>query len=297
MSILYVYTTKEYEGLVTDILNENKVIFELNNFDLVCFKGVEICHFNTQGLDNNTRDFLIKATKYGSKIEPLACYLDSKLGFTETVFLNDNYFLHQKSFSILSSTVNIMIKRYCDLLMALLVGIIAIPIGLITAMLIKLESPGPIFFKQKRTGRYNEEFEVIKFRSMRTDAESGGAKWASKNDSRVTRVGRFIRKTRIDELPQLINVLQGDMSMIGPRPEREVFIKNLELEIPYYRFRHSVRPGITGLAQTKYPYGASVEDAFWKHKYDIFYIKNQTAWLDFKILILTVKTVFFGTGR
>ncbi|MCD9508982.1 sugar transferase, partial [Photobacterium phosphoreum] len=123
------------------------------------------------------------------------------------------------------------------------------------------------------------------------------AQWASKNDARVTRVGKFIRKTRIDELPQLINIIKGEMSLIGPRPEREVFIEELEKTIPYYRFRHAIKPGVTGLAQVKYAYGASVEDAVWKHKYDIYYIKHQSLMLDIKVILLTVKTVVFGMGQ
>lgn len=132
---------------------------------------------------------------------------------------------------------------------------------------------------------------------MRNDAEKNGAQWASKNDARVTRVGKFIRKTRIDELPQLINILKGEMSLVGPRPEREVFIKDLETQIPYYRFRHAIKPGVTGLAQVKYAYGASVEDAIWKHKYDIHYIKHQSLGMDLKIILRTVKTVLFGMGQ
>ena len=202
-----------------------------------------------------------------------------------------------KAFSILSRRSNRVIKRILDLFFVALLSVIAIPVGIITAVAIKKESPGPVFYRQKRVGQYNQEFEVIKFRSMRADAEKNGAQWASKNDSRVTRVGNFIRKTRIDELPQLINVLKGEMSMVGPRPEREVFIKELETVIPYYRFRHAVKPGITGLAQVKYPYGASVEDAVWKHKYDIYYIKHQSFFMDAKILLLTVKAVLFGMGQ
>ncbi|HBQ44585.1 MAG TPA: hypothetical protein DD716_02915, partial [Thiomicrospira sp.] len=137
----------------------------------------------------------------------------------------------------------------------------------------------------------------IKFRSMSVCAEKDGAKWADENDSRVTRIGKLIRKTRIDEIPQLWNVFVGDMNLIGPRPEREVFIKDLEKKISYYRFRHSVRPGITGYAQVKYPYGASVEDAKWKHRYDIYYIKYQSFWFDIKIILMTVKVVLFGMGR
>ena len=132
---------------------------------------------------------------------------------------------------------------------------------------------------------------------MRVDAEAEGAQWASENDSRVRKVGAFIRKTRIDELPQLFNVIRGDMSMVGPRPEREVFIKELEKEIQYYRFRHAVKPGLTGLAQVSYPYGASLEDAIWKHKFDIHYIKHHSTLLDMKIFLKTVKVVLFGLGR
>ena len=132
---------------------------------------------------------------------------------------------------------------------------------------------------------------------MHNDAEKDGAQWASKNDARVTRVGKFIRKTRIDELPQLINILKGEMSLVGPRPEREVFIKDLETQIPYYRFRHAIKPGVTGLAQVKYAYGASGEDAIWKHKYDIHYIKHQSLRMDLKIILRTVKTVLFGMGQ
>ena len=211
--------------------------------------------------------------------------------------MHPHYFLHQKSFSLLSSGPRRAVKRILDLFCVFLLALIAIPVGLITAAFIKLESPGPVFFKQRRTGQYNKEFEVIKFRSMRNDAEKDGAQWASKNDARVTRVGKFIRKTRIDELPQLINIIKGEMSLIGPRPEREVFIEELEKTIPYYRFRHAIKPGVTGLAQVKYAYGASVEDAVWKHKYDIYYIKHQSLMLDIKVILLTVKTVVFGMGQ
>jgi len=168
---------------------------------------------------------------------------------------------------------------------------------LITAVLVKLESKGPIFYKQKRVGLFNKEFSVIKFRSMAADAEKAGAQWAKINDPRITKVGAFIRKTRIDELPQLINVIIGEMSLVGPRPERKVFIKELEKVIPYYKFRHAVKPGITGLAQVNYPYGDSIEDAVWKHKYDIYYIKYHRSLLDIKILLLTIKVVLFGMGR
>ena len=224
-------------------------------------------------------------------------YLDERLKYTEVRLLHSNYFLHQKAFSILSNKRTQIAKRAIDIISALLLLFITLPFSILTALLIKFESAGPVLFKQKRTGQYNKQFKVYKFRSMCDDAEKNGAQWAEKNDARVTKIGRFIRKTRIDEIPQLINVLQGTMSIVGPRPEREVFIKDLEASIPYYRFRHAVKPGVTGLAQVSYPYGASVEDAMWKHKYDIYYIKHHSSLLDIKILLLTVKTVLFGMGR
>lgn len=294
---VHIYCPVHCIDTLMSVLSRHSLKYDINNYSFVSFKGKTLCHFQSSGLTKEHRSFLIRATEGGAWVEPLVSYFDRTLGYTETELLHSGYFLHQKAFSILSNKRNENEKRFIDLLFVFMIGLIAIPLGLITALLIKIESPGPIFFKQKRTGQYNQEFEVIKFRSMRNDAEKNGAQWATKNDARVTKVGNFIRKTRIDELPQLINVYRGEMSMVGPRPEREVFIADLEKEIPYYRFRHAVKPGVTGLAQVKYPYGASVEDAFWKHKYDIYYIKHQNWRMELKILFLTVKTVIFGMGR
>nr|WP_318401430.1 sugar transferase [Photobacterium leiognathi] len=296
-SCIHVYCPKDQEENLKNVLNKNNLCYTLNDYSIQSFKGETFCHFRSAEFNDDENNFLIHATESGAWVEPIVSYLDRKLGYTETELLLPTYFLHQKAFSILSKRSSRAVKRIIDIIFVILLAKIAIPVGLITALFIKLESPGPIFFKQKRTGQYNKEFEVIKFRSMRNDAEKDGAQWASKNDARVTRVGKFIRKTRIDELPQLINIVKGEMSLVGPRPEREVFIEALEKEIPYYRFRHAVKPGVTGLAQVKYAYGASVEDAVWKHKYDIYYIKHQSAWLDLKVILLTVKTVLFGMGR
>ncbi|EGR2894835.1 sugar transferase [Vibrio harveyi] len=295
---IYIYCPIADEEKISSILDRHpEIIAQVNNYTLRDFKNKTLCHFKSSHLETELQAYLVAATELGAWVEPLVSYLDRRLGYTETELLHSGYFLHQKAFSILSNRKNSREKRAIDLLFVFMLAWVAIPIGLITALLIKLESPGPIFFKQRRTGQYNEEFDVIKFRSMRNDAEKDGAKWATKNDARVTRIGKFIRKTRIDELPQLINVLRNEMSMVGPRPEREVFIAELEKEIPYYRFRHAVKPGVTGLAQVKYPYGASVEDAVWKHKYDVYYIKHQNWKIEVKILILTIKTVLFGMGR
>ncbi|WP_341659283.1 sugar transferase [Vibrio sp.] len=296
-ALIHIYAPEKYLEKLKFVLSKHDIKYDVNNYSIQDFKRKTLCHFESASLSEEHRNFLIEATELGAWVEPLVSYFDRTLGYTETELLHSGYFLHQKAFSILSNKRNVSEKRLIDLMFVFMLGIIAIPIGLITAALIKLESPGPIFFKQRRTGQYNQEFEVIKFRSMRNDAEKNGAQWATKNDARVTKVGNFIRKTRIDELPQLINVYKGEMSMVGPRPEREVFIEDLEKEIPYYRFRHAVKPGVTGLAQVKYPYGASVDDAIWKHKFDIYYIKHQNWRMELKILFLTVKTVIFGMGR
>jgi len=167
---------------------------------------------------------------------------------------------------------------------------------LITALAIMLESRGPVIYRQKRVGLHDQEFYVHKFRSMRVDAEKDGAVWAKKNDDRVTRVGRCIRKVRIDELPQLWDVFKGDMSLIGPRPERPEFVSRLKETIPFYGLRHSVKPGVTGWAQVCYPYGASEEDARRKLEYDLYYIKNMSLLLDFKIILKTIGVVLFPSG-
>lgn len=181
-------------------------------------------------------------------------------------------------------------------LVALIGAILSLPIVIVTAVLIKLESRGPIFYKQDRVGKNGRTFVLTKFRSMRVDAEQDGPVWASKGDARTTRVGRIIRKIRVDEIPQFWNILKGEMSFVGPRPERPHFVAQLAEEIPFYEQRHLIAPGLTGWAQIKYPYGASIEDARQKLQYDLFYIKNQSLVLDAIILFETVKIILFGRG-
>lgn len=181
--------------------------------------------------------------------------------------------------------------------MGLIGLIVSLPIAIITAILIRIESKGSVFYKQERVGKNGKIIKVIKFRSMRTDAEKDGKPvWATADDDRVTRVGRIIRKIRVDEIPQFWNILKGEMSFVGPRPERPHFVEQLAKEIPFYEHRHLVAPGLTGWAQIKYPYGASVEDARQKLQYDLYYIKNQGLALDLVIVFETVKTVLFGKG-
>jgi len=187
-------------------------------------------------------------------------------------------------------------KRLMGIVFASIGLALSSPLIILVAILIKLDSPGPVLFVQERVGKDGKVFKLYKFRSMRTDAEKDAPKWAGKNDPRVTRVGRVIRKLRIDEIPQMWNVLKGDMSFVGPRPERPYFVEMLRQKIPFYDQRHTVQPGITGWAQICYPYGASEEDALEKLKYDLYYIKYMSAMFDLYIIFKTVKIIIFGEG-
>jgi exopolysaccharide biosynthesis polyprenyl glycosylphosphotransferase len=188
------------------------------------------------------------------------------------------------------------LRHLRDVVVSLCLLTLALPLMLVVACLIKVDSPGPVLYRQDRVGRLGRVFNLLKFRSMRLDAEADGPSWAAQRDHRVTRVGRFIRASRIDELPQLINVLRGEMSVVGPRPERPYFTEKLTPVIPGYHERTRVRPGITGLAQVSYRYGASVEDARNKHTYDMYYLRNRTMLLDLYIMLATVWVVVFRIG-
>jgi exopolysaccharide biosynthesis polyprenyl glycosylphosphotransferase len=211
--------------------------------------------------------------------------------------IQDDWFAFTAGFALFHNRINVKLKRIFDILVSGMLCAIALPIGLVTVLAIKLDSPGPVFYSQIRTGLNGQKFKVHKFRSMRQDAEKTGIKWASTSDSRVTRVGKWIRLTRVDELPQLWNVFKGEMSLIGPRPERPEFDSELREAIPYYDIRYLVRPGLTGWAQVRYPYGASVEDAYQKVAYDLYYIKHYSLLLDIAIVLKTIRVIFLGKGR
>ena len=229
-----------------------------------------------------------------SVTEPMA-FIERELSKVEVEMLRPSWALFSDGF-VYSQLRDIM-KRMFDLTIASLILLLAWPFMLLTAISVCLESRGPILYKQVRVGLNGKEFSINKFRSMSQDAEKDGkAVWAAKNDARVTRVGAFIRNTRLDELPQLYNVFKGDMSFVGPRPERPEFVKELNEAIPYYDARHRVKPGLMGWAQLKYPYGASVDDARGKLKYDLYYVKNYSFFMDVLIVIQTVEVVLLGKG-
>lgn len=192
--------------------------------------------------------------------------------------------------------LSMMVKRAEDVIGATLGLMLLAPLMALVGLLIKLDTPGPTFYKQTRVGRLGCPYTILKFRSMRHNSEGETAKWASLGDSRITRIGYWIRKLRIDELPQLINVLKGEMSLVGPRPERPVFVQQLRKTIPYYDLRHTIRPGLTGWAQIRFAYAASVEDSHIKLQYDLYYVKHLSLWFDFMILLRTFRVVMMGAG-
>ncbi|MCB2051095.1 MAG: TIGR03013 family PEP-CTERM/XrtA system glycosyltransferase [Novosphingobium sp.] len=239
---------------------------------------------------------LLRIKTTGVHVNDFSSFVERETGRVDLDTVNPSWLIFSDGFSsgrMLSSAA----KRIFDIAASTLLCILALPLIALFSIIVKLDSPGPAFFRQTRVGLFGETFEVIKLRSMRTDAEKAGeAKWAQTNDPRVTRIGKFIRKTRIDELPQVWSVLKGQMSFVGPRPERPQFVNELEHELPYYAERHMVKPGITGWAQINYPYGASIEDSRHKLEYDLYYAKNYTPFLDLLILLQTVRVILWGEG-
>ena len=231
----------------------------------------------------------------GIKVFDLSSHFEHHLGQIPVDSLNASWLIFGDGFR--QDFVRRLVKRTFDVVCSLVLLALSLPIMALTALAIAWESGFPILYRQERVGRNNRSFQVIKFRSMRTDAEKDGRpRWASANDARVTRVGALIRKLRIDELPQLLSVLKGDMSLVGPRPERPFFVEQLTQEIPFYAVRHSLKPGVTGWAQVRYAYGACKEDAVRKLQYDLYYVKNHSLLLDMKILFSTVAVVLTGKG-
>jgi sugar transferase (PEP-CTERM system associated) len=239
---------------------------------------------------------LVKLRMMGVQIDDAQTTLAALTGRVWLSLLQPSWFIFSGGFR--RSHWILMLKRATDIVLALAGLILTGPLMLLLALIIRLDSRGAALFRQTRVGLNGRQFDVLKFRSMRVDAETNGAQWAQKDDPRVTRAGRLLRKMRLDELPQFINILCGDMSFVGPRPERPVFVEELERSIPFYEERHLVRPGLTGWAQVEYCYGASVEDAAKKLEYDLFYMKNMSFFFDLLIVLKTIKVVMSGSkGR
>ncbi|WP_230480812.1 TIGR03013 family XrtA/PEP-CTERM system glycosyltransferase [Sphingomonas sp. Leaf21] len=239
---------------------------------------------------------LLRVRTTGVQVYELSSFLERQTGRIDLRSVSHSWLIFSDGFSSRRMWSG-MVKRAFDIAVSLILLVVALPIILLTGIAIRLESKGPALYRQRRIGLFNEPFDILKLRSMRQDAEvAGQAVWAEKDDPRITRVGRFIRKVRIDELPQIWSVLMGEMSFVGPRPERPQFVEQLDQQIPFYAERHMVKPGITGWAQLNYPYGASIEDARHKLEYDLYYAKNYSPFLDALILLQTLRVILWPTG-
>ncbi len=238
---------------------------------------------------------LLDAKLHGVKVMDLQSFYEREEGVLRIDSMRASWMIFGNGFD--QGISRDVVKRLFDVIASAALLLLAFPILLVAMIAIVIESGFPIFYSQERIGQGGERFRILKLRSMRQDAEKDGkARWAVANDSRVTRVGAFLRKTRIDELPQLWTVLRGDMSFVGPRPERQVFVEQLTEKIPFYDVRHSVKPGVTGWAQVRYPYGASIEDGLKKLEYDLYYVKNHSLFLDLMIMVETIQVVLLGKG-
>ncbi|WP_300363923.1 TIGR03013 family XrtA/PEP-CTERM system glycosyltransferase [Fusobacterium sp.] len=285
----YVHETKEKEDKYLGIVENIEEIVKRNNINEIIFTSRKQAKKYAESIMN------LKLNGY--RVNDYLSFLEVEEGKVDVEKIDALWILMSDGFVSFNTDLQKHIKRIFDLCLAFIIGVLTLPIMLIAAIIVKIESPGPIIYSQARVGENQKEFFVHKFRSMRNDAEKNGAKWAVENDPRVTKFGKFMRKTRIDELPQIWNVLKGEMSFIGPRPERQVFIKEIEKVVPYYNVRHFIKPGLTGWAQVMYPYGASIEDAKCKLEYDLYYLKHQDFILDIIIMFKTLHIIVFGKGR
>ncbi|WND02612.1 TIGR03013 family PEP-CTERM/XrtA system glycosyltransferase [Temperatibacter marinus] len=238
---------------------------------------------------------LIACKMDGMTIQDLTSFYEQAFGYVDIDSLKDEWIIFADGFKG-SSFFEYWLKRLSDITVSSLMLLLASPLMIIAAILVKVTSKGPLFYVQERVGYGGKSFDLFKFRTMTVTAEQDGPQWAQENDPRVTAVGGFFRRTRIDELPQILNVLRGDMSFVGPRPERPFFVDQFNKSIPFYQERHFVKPGITGWAQLRYPYGASEEDAKRKLEYDLYYIKNYSIFLDVLIILQTVRVILFPSG-
>ena len=258
--------------------------------------GLSIAVGNLEASDQDLVTGLLRLRESGGQIIPLLSWCEQELQRIPPELIKPEWLIQAEGFGLRPGSLNWRVKRLCDVLGAAALLVASAPLLLLGALVIWIEDRGPVFYSQLRSGLYGRSIRIWKLRSMRVNAESLGAQWASKKDPRVTTVGRFLRATRIDELPQLISVINGDLSLIGPRPERPEIEEELERLIPHYRVRHWIRPGLSGWAQVCYPYGASVSDSRMKLSYDLYYLRNTNLFLDFLITIKTIRLIAGAKG-
>jgi len=281
------------------IVNENRITLDSSLVNYALEHQIdEIVVANDERRENLPVDELFACKIRGVEVTDILDFIERETGQIAVNLIYPSWVIYSNGFASANHLRNTLDWVF-NAAMGFFLFLVTWPVMLITALLIKLDEgiKAPIFYSQERVGLDGQAFEIIKFRSMRIDAEKNGAQMASENDDRTTKIGKFIRKYRIDELPQIYNVMRGDMGFVGPRPERPEFVQQLIKNIPYYNERHNVKPGLTGWAQLKYPYGATEEDSLEKLKYDLYYIKHRSFLLDLLILIRTVEIVLFGKGR
>lgn len=282
---------------VIQMADDDEGLLNLNNLTGLIFRKeigeVAVLSKRDDRITNN----LLRLKMEGLRVYDFYGFYEEVEGKVAVEALDEEKLLLDNGFDIYHNSFQKRIKRSLDVVLSLIVGIVTLPIMLLSMIIIKTESRGPVFFVQERVGFDNKPFKIVKFRSMKMHDENEHSKYAGKNDSRITGYGRVMRKTRIDELPQIWNVLKGDMSFIGPRAEWSKLSEEYEEKIAFYPLRHSVKPGLTGWAQVSYPYGAGLEDMKIKLMYDFYYIKHQSLSLDVKIIFKTIRTVLFGKGQ
>jgi len=287
--------------------NKQSLEYQLNEFNFEYQYSLDanvrvdsidaIVIFPTHKPSDLEQQHLVHLRLSGVPIFSLSDFYENYLFLVPVQEIDSEWFIRAEGFTMLHSSIAARVKRCADIVAAISLLVVFSPICLITGLLIKLTSPGPIFFSQTRVGLNGRKFVLYKFRTMQVNAEKNGAQWAENNDPRIIPIGKFLRKSRIDEIPQCVNILLGRMSIIGPRPERPEFTSLLARDIPYYDLRHLVKPGLTGWAQVSYPYGASVEDSLKKLQYDLYYIKNYSLVLDLNILLRTISMTLRQGGR
>lgn len=276
-----------------------KQVGQLDDFTHVVsietYEGIIVAE--AERLDSGLVSDLLKTRISGLRVHSLNDFYEAQLGRLPVSLLSEDWIALAQGFDLIHNPIGLRFKRYVDILVSIIAGAIFAQVFALTALAVLVTSGLPILFIQDRTGEHGRTFSMRKFRTMKRDAEATGAQFATVDDPRTTAIGGLLRKFRLDELPQLWNVLAGDMSLIGPRPERPVFIAELEMSIPYYNLRHLVKPGITGWAQVMHGYGDSEQDSAEKLQYDLFYIKNYSLLLDVGIVVRSARVVLFGTGR
>lgn len=285
------FTRSRQNSLVLDTVNSLSATWKQQYWSGILIDGAE------RNLSEQMIRELMDMRLKGVYVYSIADFCEQFWQKIPPAYVQDDWFAFTAGFNILHNRIKAKLKQAIDFIVAAVMLVVTLPITVPISLAIKYTSKGPIFYSQVRTGLNGKKFRVYKFRSMYQNAEAKGIQWAQKKDPRITPVGNFIRLTRIDELPQLWNVFKGDMSLVGPRPERPEFDVNLREAIPYYDVRYLVKPGITGWAQVSYPYGASVEDSYQKVAYDLYYIKNYSLFLDLSIAFKTLRVVVLGKGR